>query len=231
VLKTKVVVFGARFEKARAEGVFYIDGGAIETVSSYGYLGVEISCGGSWTPAVQALSAAGLRASHVLRYRCAEIHLYNPGLREELFDSLVWPVLLHELEILGATAQIGFTSFGMQESDVTEQVHCSFFSRLLGVRASIPGVSILGEFGKFSLFVDRVRAISLYLNRLVGLRGSGRLVSKAFEDSVRLWEEVEFMQHAIRNLIFQRRPNFVSLPFQNRLRVIDAWQQSVVQTY
>jgi hypothetical protein len=72
--KTKVVAFGARFEKARAEGASYIDGGAIETVTSYIYLGVslEISCGGSWTPAVQALSAAGLRPSHALRHRCAE---------------------------------------------------------------------------------------------------------------------------------------------------------------
>jgi hypothetical protein len=51
----------------------------------------------------------------------------------------------------------------------------------------------LGEFGRFSLFVDRVRAISLYYNRLLRLRDSGRLVSLAFEDSVRLVEEVEFM--------------------------------------
>jgi hypothetical protein len=108
------------------------------------------------------------------------------GLRAELFDSLVRPVLLHGSEILGATAQIGLTSFGRQESDATEQVHRSFFRSLLGVRASTLGVSILGEFGKFPLFVDRVRAISLYLNRLIGLRGSGRLVSIAFEDSVRL---------------------------------------------
>jgi hypothetical protein len=157
---------------------------------------MEISCEGSWTPAVQALSAAGLRASHALRHRCAKIHLYDPGLRAELIDSMVRPVLLHGSEIRGATAQIGLTSFGRQGNDATEQVHCSCFRSLLGVRASTPGVSILGEFGRFPLFVDRVRAISSFLNRLVGLRGSGSLVSIAFEDSVRLWEEVEFMQHA-----------------------------------
>jgi hypothetical protein len=51
----------------------------------------------------------------------------------------------------------------------------------------------LGEFGRFPLFVDRVRAFSLYLNFLIGLSGSGRLVSIAsHEDSVRLWEEVEW---------------------------------------
>jgi hypothetical protein len=73
----------------------------------------------------------------------------------------------------------------------TEQVHRSFFRSLLGVRASTSGVSILGEFGRFPLFVDRVGAISLYYNRLLRLRDSGRLVSLAFEDSVRLAEEVE----------------------------------------
>jgi hypothetical protein len=54
----------------------------------------------------------------------------------------------------------------------------------------------LGEFGRFPLFVDRVRAISLYYNRLLRLRDSGRLVSLAFEDSVSLAEEVEFMLHS-----------------------------------
>jgi hypothetical protein len=91
--KTKVVVFGAQLQKARQEGAFNVDGGAIETVGSYRYLGVEVSCSGRWTPAVQALSIAGLRATHALRQRCIEIELYDPGLRAELFDSLVRPIL------------------------------------------------------------------------------------------------------------------------------------------
>jgi hypothetical protein len=108
----------------------------------------------------------------------------------------VRPILLHGAEIWGAIRQIGLTTFGSQERDPTEQVHRSFFRSLLGVRASTSGVSILGEFGRFPLFVDRARAISLYYNRLLRLRDSGRLVSLAFEDSVRLAEEVEFMLHS-----------------------------------
>jgi hypothetical protein len=81
----------------------------------------------------------------------------------------------------------------------TEQhVHRSFFkSQVLGVWASTPGVSIqVGRVRQISAFVDKVRAILLYLNRLVGLHGiSGTLVSIAFKDNVRLWEDVEFMQH------------------------------------
>jgi hypothetical protein len=74
------------------------------------------------------------------------------------------------------------------------QVH---FRSLLEVIASTHGVSILGEFnGRFSLIVDRVRAISLYHNCLLGLRDSGRLVSPAFENSVRLAGEMEFMLHS-----------------------------------
>jgi hypothetical protein len=132
--KTKVVVFGMRFEKARAEGAFYIDEGAIKTVSSCIYLGVEISCGGSckYQRFRRLVLLASLRASHALRHRCAEIHLYDPGLRAELFDSLIRPVLLHGLEIWGFTAQIGLTSFGRQESDAMEHVHRSSFESLLG---------------------------------------------------------------------------------------------------
>jgi hypothetical protein len=138
--KTKVVVFGAQLQKARQEGAFYIDGdGAIGTVGSYRYLGVEVFCSGRWTPAVHALSTAGLWATHALRQRCIEIQLYDPRLRAELFGSLLRPILLHGAEIWGATGQIGLTTFGSQERDPTEQVHRSFFRGLLGVRASTSG--------------------------------------------------------------------------------------------
>jgi hypothetical protein len=178
--KTKVVVFGTQLQEARQEGTFYIDGGAIETVGSYRYLGVEVSCSGRWTPAVQALSTAGLRATHALRQRCIEIQLYDPGLRAELFDSLVRPILLHGADIWGATRHICLTTFGSQERDPTEQVHRSFFRSLLGVRASTSEFSILGEFGRFPLFVDRPRANSLCYNRLLRLRDSGRLIKACF---------------------------------------------------
>jgi hypothetical protein len=42
--KTKVVVFGAQLQRAKQGGGFHIDGGAIETVGSHRYLGVEVSC-------------------------------------------------------------------------------------------------------------------------------------------------------------------------------------------
>jgi hypothetical protein len=87
---------------------------AIETVGSYRYLGVEVFCSGRWTPAVQALSTAGLRATHALRQRCIEIQLYSPRLRAELFDSLVRPILLHGAKLWGDTRQIGLTIFGSQ---------------------------------------------------------------------------------------------------------------------
>ena len=191
--KTKVVVFGARAEVVRAEGAFYFEGRAVEIADSYRYLGVDVSCTGSWDPAVQSLSATGIRACHALRQRCAEIGLYDPRLRAELFDSLVIPVLMHGAEVWGATSRVSMSSFGDQERDAFEQVHRSFFRGLLGVRASTPGISILGEFGRFPLLVRRVRAISLYYNRLIDLRGSGRLIDLAFQDSVQLWKEWEFM--------------------------------------
>ena len=153
-----------------------------------------MSCSGSWTPAVESLSAAGTRACHALRSRCAELALYDPGLRTELFDSLVTPVLMHGAEVWGATSRVSMSSFGEQETDPTERVHRSFLRSLLGVRVSTPGISILGEFGRFPLLVRRVRAISLYYNRLFSLHGSGRLVDLAFQDSIRLWEEWEFMR-------------------------------------
>jgi hypothetical protein len=97
-----------------------------------------VSCSCRWTPAVQALSTAGRHATHALRQRCIEIQLYDPGLRAELFDSLVRPILLHGAEIWGASRQIGLTTFGSQERDPTEQVHRSFFKSLLGLERARP---------------------------------------------------------------------------------------------
>jgi hypothetical protein len=72
----------------------------------------------------------------------------------------------------------------------------AFSGVFLGLKRACPGSAIFGEFGRFPLFVDRVRAISLYYNRLLRLRDSGMLVSLAFKDSVRLAEEVDFMLHS-----------------------------------
>jgi hypothetical protein len=140
--KTKVVVFGAKTEAVRAGGEFRFEGRQIEFADSYRYLGVEVSRSGSWTAAVESLIAARARACHAMRSRCAELGLYDPGLRTELFDSLVMPVLMHGAEVWGATSRVSMSTFGDQESDPTERVHRRFLRSLLGVRVSTPGISI-----------------------------------------------------------------------------------------
>jgi hypothetical protein len=60
----------------------------------------------------------------------------------------------------------------------------------------MPRVSILGEFGRFWLFIDRVRAISLYYNRSLRLHDSGELISFAFKDSVRVAKEVDLILYS-----------------------------------
>jgi hypothetical protein len=66
---------------------------------------------------------------------------------------------MHGAEVWGATPRVSMSSFRDQESDSTERVHRSFLRSLLGVRVSAPGISILGEFGRFSLLVRRDRAM------------------------------------------------------------------------
>jgi hypothetical protein len=162
--KTKVDVFGAKAKAVRAGGEFRFEERQIEFEDSYRYLGVEVSCSGSWTAAVESLIAAGTRACHAMRSRCAELGLYDPGL---LKDRVVRQFgyarfLMHGAEIWGATLRVSMSTFGDQESDPTKRVHRSFLRSLLGVRVSTPGILIVGEFGRFPLLVRSVRAISLY---------------------------------------------------------------------
>jgi hypothetical protein len=82
-----------------------------------------------------------------------------------MFDGFVIPIMLHGTETWRATRQIGhknsesLTIFGSQERDPTKQVHRSLFRRLFSVRASTPGFSIFGKFGRLPLLADKVGTI------------------------------------------------------------------------
>jgi hypothetical protein len=71
----------------------------IEFADSYRCLEVEVLCSGSWTTAVESLAAAETRACHAMRSRCAELGLYDLGLKTELVDNLIMPVLMHGAEV------------------------------------------------------------------------------------------------------------------------------------
>jgi hypothetical protein len=60
------------------------------------------SARGGWTPAALALSTADLWATHALQPHGRDVlrfSPYDPGLRVELFDSLVRPIPLDGAEL------------------------------------------------------------------------------------------------------------------------------------
>jgi len=96
VKKTKVVVFEACKSVCQA---FEYEGEAIEQLNSFKYLGVELHNTKGMQAAIQRLAMSGKKAVFALRRRCTELHIFDPTLQCQLFDTLVKPVLSYGCEV------------------------------------------------------------------------------------------------------------------------------------
>lgn len=180
VAKTKVVIFRPLRRLAWAsKGVeLSYKGEALTVVTSFRYLGVELHSTQPLGYAATPLASSGSRALHALRRRCAELGISDPGLRCELFDALVRPVVSYGAEIWATQFLLGGKNPG-------EQLHCTFLRRELGVRGSTPGMVVLAEFGRFPLWVEWAQATARFWSRVASM-DQDRLLRKAFDLSCQM---------------------------------------------
>ena len=137
--KTKIVVF-RRGVCLKQNEKWYYNGGKIEVVSSYKYLGIFFSSNLKWSQAERSLAAQARKAIFLIKqvqYKCGFLPFSTAM---NLFDKMITPILLHGSEI--------------------EQVQLEYCKKILGARGYTINCAALCECGRRPLAVH-------YMNKCV----------------------------------------------------------------
>ena len=167
--KTKIVVFRKGGILAQNERWSY-DNQEIEIVSSFNYLGIGLSSGGSFIQATNTLADKGLKAMHCLLETIKETKA-PIKVMFHLFDSLVASVLSYGCEI-----------WGFASAQCIERVHRKFCKQILNVKLSTNNYALYTELGRHPLYIERQIRIIKYWFKLATETNSNCILKSAFED-------------------------------------------------
>ena len=156
--KTKVLIFRKGGTISRTQK-FYYNEIEIDIVSSFSYLGIVFTPGGSFSQAQATLAGQAQKAVFKLKsylYKLAEL---TPKHTLELFDKLVSPILNYSSEV-----------WGFCQAKQIERVHLQFCKILLGVKQSTQNSFIYGELGRETFQTKRHFRIIKYWLKLLNAR-------------------------------------------------------------
>ena len=142
--KTKVVVF-RRGGVLRNHEKWFLGDEKIVVTSNYKYLGVSFTPKLIWTDAAKTLSTQANKALRLLSIKKFQNRCGNlaPSIALNIFDKMVVPILNYGAEV-----------WGFKEYECIESVQIRFCKKLLGVGRCSSNSAILGELGRYPLFVN-----------------------------------------------------------------------------
>lgn len=161
---------------------FTYGGATIDTVDEFRYLGVHFHACRAFSHADAARAAAGGRAVHAMRRRCAELGLLGAGLQLHMFGVMVLPVLSYGAEIWSPQLVAG------DAQCAGKRVQLSFLRQLLGVRQNTPALVLLAETGQKPLAARWVAQVGRFWNSVLAADDDS-LVRRALIDSCALTGE------------------------------------------
>ena len=103
----------------------YYDNTELEIVSSFTYLGIVFTSGGSFSTAEQTLTGQAQKAVYKLKRHLLKFHNITVSHTLELFDKRVAPILSYASQC-----------WAFCKADAVERVHTQFCKSLLGVKTS-----------------------------------------------------------------------------------------------
>lgn len=168
--KSKIMVF-RRGGYLAAQERWFLNGQRLEVVNSYTYLGFTLTTMLSVNVALENIAVKGKKkVLEILK------SLWNIGCNDikvffKLFDLQVQPALTYAAEV-----------WGFQEVKDIEAVHMYACKKFLAVTQKSPNTLVLGELGRYPLYINTIiKAIKFWL-RLVTL-DDDRLPKAAYETS------------------------------------------------
>ena len=148
--KTKVMVFKKSGRLPQNLRFIYNDQ-ELEIVSSFKYLGVLFTSGGSFSQHDKLLAGQALKAIFKLNKYLYKFTDLLPKHILDLFDKLIMPILMFSSEV-----------WGFYKAPQVERTYLSFCKRLLNVKASTQNDFVYGELGRQSLISYRMFSVIKY---------------------------------------------------------------------
>ena len=150
VEKTKIIVFN-KSGKTLSNHKLYYNSQLVEVVPNYQYLGIIFSYCGSFTKAVEHLTAQALKALFKLKQKSSS---HNIITSLKLFDTLILPIIRYCSEVWSP-----FLSKGLNDNNflhlcdklIAEKLHTSFCRYLLFVNKKTTNAAVRAELGRRSI--------------------------------------------------------------------------------
>jgi hypothetical protein len=164
---------------------FHIGQEPLENVENYKYLGLIVNCKGSLNNARTQLYGSALKAMYKLRKCIGNSHI-NVATALRLFDSLIQPILLYGCEITNTyyhnpNKNFDFFINKLMKND-QEKLQLNFCRMILGVNNRTTNAAVLGELGRFPLFIKALRLTVNFYNRAIK-SNEDSLLKLAIKDS------------------------------------------------
>lgn len=153
--KTKVMVFRKGGILPR-NLVFNYNGTPLEIVTSFKYLGIVFTAGGSFSEAQTTLAGQAQKAIFTLNKYLYKFTFISPKHKLELFDKLVTPILNYGCEV-----------WGFFQANSVERVHMQFCKQILGVKKATQNDFVYGELGRTNYITRRYLIIVKFWLKLL----------------------------------------------------------------
>ena len=108
---------------------FHIRSIKIDIRKEYTYLGLKLNNNGNFKLVQKQLSEKSLHALYKIR-KHIDFHKMSPKVATKIFDTMIFPILLYNLEVWGAYAK---TDFNKWDNTEIENTHLRFCKRHLGI--------------------------------------------------------------------------------------------------
>jgi hypothetical protein len=146
--KTKVMILQKHSSKLQTLD-FFLGDKRIDITNEYTYLDLKLTPNTKFSVATQQLSEKAMLALFKIR-KNLDFQKLTPKLAIKIFDGIVSPILLYNIEVWGAYGNNDFTKW---DKTSTEKTHLKFCKLYLGVNRKASNIASRDELGKFPLLI------------------------------------------------------------------------------
>lgn len=155
VIKTKVMVFRRGGPLSKRETWLY-DGNVLEVVNGFQYVGLLFSTKISFYRMAEELSRKGKRVLVTVLQSLTDLGNLNKLVVFKIFDVKVCPMLLYGSEL-----------WGLEPKESVERVQYYLCKRFLNVSFKANNNAVLGECGRFPLYIETAKRAIKYWNKIL----------------------------------------------------------------